>query len=81
MSREKEPQYIELFELFHTGNVALGTRIREAYLFRRYNLFGQTSPLDLLTIFLKRFNLVLGRSLDWIIRITVDLSLKENANK
>ena len=29
---------------------------------------GQTSPLNLMAIFLKRFNLVLDRSLDWIIK-------------
>jgi hypothetical protein len=30
---------------------------------------GQTPPLNLMAIFLMRFNLVLDRSLDWIIRL------------
>ncbi len=37
---------------------------------------GQTSPLNLMAIFLKRLNLVLDRNLDWIIRIAVEVVLR-----
>jgi len=37
---------------------------------------GQTSPLNLMAIFLKRLNLVLGRSLNGIIRIAVEIVLR-----
>ena len=36
----------------------------------------QTPPLNLMAIFLKRFNLVLDRSLDWIIRIAVEVAFR-----
>ncbi len=69
------------FELFHAGNVVLDTRNKEAYLFGDRNYWilhpflikiGQTSPLNLMAIFLERVNLVLDRSLNGMIRIAVD---------